>query len=274
MLGLQASREILESSWLRVKSALQLNSAYGRAPIIIVSHPRSGGNLLAYTLNHLPRTHFFGELLSPQTPNGLDIAFRGKRALSHLCEKMNAAESAHYGFKLPLHHLHQRGIRVADLVSTFPYARYLICYRRDLLMAFLSNQIAQKTGQWMVSATSDLEGASPKVIFQPDEYRWFRKHVTSEYSQLLSEENVSRRSLLVSYEDLDRNIDSVFKSDILPFVGLAWKKEIRPALKKLRTYRRPEEAVENTDDLTPFLAPEHRFFEPQVMPGIEGGCGC
>ena len=140
------------------------------ASFVVFAEMRTGSNQLEETLNTLPGVACHGEAFNPhfvghqgrETLFGIDKAARDADPLA-LWAKMREETAGLAGFRF----FHDHDRRVLDAVLADPTCAKVIL-TRDPAEAYVSQKIAEATGQWRITSTADRKVA--KVRFDAEEY--------------------------------------------------------------------------------------------------------
>ena len=245
---------VIEIERLRHKLKLLRRYWFSRhrphVPLFVIATYRSGSNLLLDYLRSLPEVQCYSEVLSPRLPIGLRrIDLSPKLALRHLRYSLQSLKAPIRGCKLMLDQLAACRLNSSDLMAAFPAARFIILYRESLAEQLLSARSARETGQWVLRRG---QGAQlVRVEVAPLELQWFCDETRILYDNLLTDYQLCRASLILSYEELVADPVGVFAERICPLLGLPPRE---PRTTMLKQNPRPlAERIVNYAELAPLL---------------------
>ena len=254
--GIQARRfgdgMVLSNSSRPVEGAAEVKSE----PVLfaIVAAPRTGSNMLCTMLNSHPEILCHHEIFNPA---GIHYALDHRngdfnlgtaeerdrhpedfvrRVFGHRCGR-NAV-----GFKL------NRGQhpRAFHYVMEDPKIRKIVLRRRNRLKAFVSDLIAQQTGQWESYEFSDFSRPNPPVEIDLERLRDYLMETESYYSEVTGLlRSTGQDYLETAYEDLPSPGE---QRRILSFLGVSDSAPLAAATRK-RTPTDLRSVVSNFGDL-------------------------
>lgn len=179
-------------------------------PFVVLGHERSGSSMLASVLSQHPDVKMLGELFHPSADERRAAA-RGREVyddvgdgaayLRRVFDRGTWDWPLAMGFKLFYHHARRGTARsIWATLESESALRILHVRRRDVLGAFVSREVARKTGQWML-----LEGDRPAppagpFVADPGDFLVFAREISSARRELRRRID-ARRVLELSYED-------------------------------------------------------------------------
>ena len=185
--------------------------------LLVVGAGRSGTSLLTSYLHSLPDVSMRGEVLNPRTPQGRKATHRGA-ARRHIRVSLNSQPGLVGGVKITLQQLRLHGLTTRDLFDLFPNPKFLVIYRRSLAEQYVSHQIARRTGSWQLTTAA----ARPKEVVRvnPNDFVRFCAEIREGYEWFLTHQFVRDRALVVRYEELVEDSDTLFREGICPFLRI------------------------------------------------------
>ncbi len=217
--------------------------------IFILSEPRVGSSLLISYLNSIPNVSFAGEVIEKHSMFGIRLRYISKQAVfRHIAYSLNYCKHTICGAKIFGSQLEERNISLLELKKHFPNARFIIIYRKNILEQFLSRKIAYMTNHWQWSEQFKLP---PFVYIQPQEFERFSKRMKAIYQKLFETDWLKSCSVVVNYEDLAANPQSIFDGVIFPFLGLP-SSPVSTEMRKQNT-KRTEDMVMNYHEIEPLI---------------------
>lgn len=206
-----------------------------KTPVFILTSRRSGSNLLVSYLNSVPGVSFATEPLNPDMYYGLRQRFLSKRTvLRHIAHTINDAAGSISGMKLLYIRMKAHGLEVADLLSRFPNARFIMLYRRSLLRQYLSLKMAEKTDVWVSPPQAAGRPVDLKIRLDISDLWRFSADIRGFYESLANAPELRGRTALVEYESLAADPQGVFDRILFPFLKLpaqpvsTWMKKQNP----------------------------------------------
>ena len=230
---------------------------------LVVSHARSGSNLLVRSLNAHPDIACFGELLKPQqglaelerlqvTPQELEELqrLRAEDTAGFAHAFFDAAERAGYdaaGFKLFYYHAREDGrASIWDAIARQRQWRFVHLYRDDVFGTYLSRELALATNDWLkVAGKSDDPDYDATITVDVAAFRKFRRTLTASIEDaraLLPGD----KTLVTTYEDFTGDFESGL-SEVQRFLHVE-PRNIRPPLDK-QARKSWREYVTNVDEV-------------------------
>ena len=250
-------RAEMERAWYRFRMS-QVSQAQNKPAHIILTVPRTGSNLLIWCLNRLPKTFFFYEPLNESVKGLVSPSLTGEPCLEELARLSQIPRCPISGFKIMFSQLANRKISVGQVAEKFPHAKYIVLFRRDLLMTYISLQLANQTGQWLLFRRHQREKA--RIEFRPDDYLYFCQRVMQFYREILEQSSITQSALFVEYETFSQNRVPFFKETLCPFLGVEFK-DCWVGLERQATYHCPSEAVSNPEAIRPHLQSAERYLD-------------
>jgi LPS sulfotransferase NodH len=274
-----AEERILASPWRGLE---------GRRPIFVLFTPRSGSKHFLSLLASIPGARFDFEILGStlderiseawfgpgrrlarrlvaarlrQTPIGPHFLrtsherpiFTSKAVcLAYVRHCLEALDSPICAVKLQYEQLQCGGITPVDLHQAFPQSLFVVLYRRSLSRQLISDVMRHLTGEAGRSVRRDRPESTETVRLSPAKVRSYYAAVRSIYEEWMELPFLAQHGVLVCYEDLCEDPQSVFERSIFPRLGVApTPVENRRFLKQTR--RKPSEIVENYDEIADLL---------------------
>jgi len=223
---------------------------------ILLSHQRTGSTFLISLLNQHPQLACFGELFIPDriafdvidntnVRPSFDkdlLAFRNESPKEFLAQKVFTASLCKeklVGFKL---HYEQVGLfpSLIDWVESNPRLQVIHLYRENLLAAFVSLSIAQKTKRYKTLQAGD--HSTEKLSVDPGCFQKYCDSVSQDYAEI-KRITKNHRCLNLSYEKMISGLSGALQ-DIQSFLGLdiaslnspLCRQEIRPLSEVVLNY--------------------------------------
>ena len=234
----------------RLRSRTRLYYEYWRhhatptVPLLVIGTARVGSYLLTSYLHSLPDVSMRGEVLNPDAPQGLRTNPRHRdAALRHIRVSVSSQTAPVSGVKILLGQLAVHGLTVSDLCAVMPETRFLVIYRRALAEQYVSMLIAKETGSWNLIDEGARRRMSVRV--DPGEFISYCDGIRREYRELFRHSCVTDRALVLSYEALASDADDLFRSQVCPFLGVAYhpvrtgflKQNPEPLAQKVENYQ-------------------------------------
>jgi len=227
-------------------------------PVFVVSAGRDGSNLLVDYLNSMPKVSIAGEVLSFELYDGVRLRFMTKAAvLRHIKYSLHNLDSTVCGVKLHFAQMQTRRIALDDIRQAFPTAKFIILYRRSIARQYISRQKAAASGQWLLHKHE--KALDNKIRIDPSSLGAYYGKIKQHYKNLLELDWIKNGSVILRYEDLADNPQSLFDDILCPFLGLP-PVEISTRLVKQNT-KPMQEVVENYDQVEELLTGETAFHE-------------
>lgn len=219
-------------------------------PLFVLATYRSGSNLLVDYLNSLPSVRCYAEVLSPKLAIGPPRGdLTPKQALQHLRYSLQSLKTPVRGSKLMLDQLAGCRLTAAELQDAFPAAKYIVLYRQSLAEQLLSIRSAQATKQWILHQGQAARPA--RVRIEPLELRWYCDEVRRLYAPIVGCPQVAERGVLLSYEELVADPQSIFAERICPLLNVPY---CEPRTSLMRQNPQPiAERVENYAEIAALL---------------------
>lgn len=186
---------------------------------VIISHARSGSNLMVRSLNAHPQVCCFGEVLKPglrfqdldrlgfEESQLSDLRYTHQHGTASFADLLfDQAANAGYeavGFKLFYYHAREAGrdSSIWDAVAKRDEWRFIHLYRANIFGAYLSRQLAIATNSWHHgSGRTDDSDYQTKIAVDLDDYRAFHgrlKKSIEDARKMLPE----GRTITTTYED-------------------------------------------------------------------------
>lgn len=233
------------------------NRRYRR--FIVLSHARSGTNMLESALEGHPGILIYGEALHPNKifvkkgmpewdTNDAWKAWRNAYPVSFVRDVIYRAcdeGTAAVGFKIFPEHLdRQPGMEVLwDWLVGEKDIAVISLHRRNLLSYFLSLEVARRAGKWMLQPGATRPSEAISIDAERAEEAFERR---VRYQTRIRERFAQHPFLELSYEDLTGNTQAAL-DQIQSFLGV---EKLALAPKTLRQEVRPlREAISNYDEL-------------------------
>lgn len=219
-------------------------------PLLVIGTARVGSYLLTSYLHSLPDVSMRGEVLNPDSPQGLKADPRHREAaLRHLRVSICSRSAPVTGVKILLEQLPWHGLSMADLCSVLPDTRFLVIYRRALAEQYVSMLIAKRTGSWSLTERGVRRRLS--VHIDPEEFVAYCHGIRREYRELFRHSCVMDRALVLSYEELAGGADDLFRAHVCPFLGVDYH-PVRTGFLRQNPDPLPQK-VENYDEVADVL---------------------
>lgn len=249
---------------LRNRIRIALRSHRGPTPekqVLILATARSGSNLLVSYLNHHSDVSLASEVLNPNLHIGLRKRFVTRRAvLRHIVRSVRSRGRLVSGAKFHLNQLNERRMTVEDLHGLFPSARVIVLYRRSLAHQYVSTQVARSIGRWLdTTGSAVFEGT---VHVDPQELLGFYHWIREQYREVVANGWLRERGVLVAYEDMAADPQTLFGDRLFPFLGLP-SSEVRTNMVK-QVPHPLSKVVANYDDVRHLLHGGHSMLELEV----------
>ena len=202
------------------------NASYPACRFVILAAPRTGSNWLCTLLDSHPQVLCHHELFNPQ---GIHLSRRlcgrldlgGTEARDRdpvaLLERAWRAHLGHQavGFKLNL----GQERRVFDHVLSDPAIRKVVLRRRNRVRTFVSEAIAERTGEWESYPELPLRGDPPRVPVPAAELRAHAERNAAYYAALERRLVAAGKPWIeVAYERLGETAE---RERILAFLGVS-----------------------------------------------------
>lgn len=198
----------------------------GVKPFVVIATPRSGSNWLCTLLDSHPQILCHHELFNPDgvhlawSLRGTDFKLGGLELQRNhplaLLERAwaNTLGFSHVGFKLNV----GQSEAVFNTVLDAPEVRKILVYRRNRVRAFVSECIAEASGQWESYPESEPPRAKQAVRVDPDALRAHARR-NADYLHAIRQrlQGTGQRALEVAYEDLE---EAQTRAQMLDFLGV------------------------------------------------------
>jgi hypothetical protein len=222
-------RVATHAAWqFMLNHAGHLVNGWGTRNLVIFSSYRFGSSLMINYLNSHSKIHRRGEILNPEEVIYGD--FNGAprdRVLRHIKAMYFAMPGQLTMAKLMDEQLENHGLTLADLMETLEQPYIVAVYRRDLLSAYISLQIALQNDLWYsTDAANDerisIDLAALKQYVHEVRGRWIRNA-----SMLRTYE----RARIVAYEDFAYSPEAIVY-DIFDMIGLPHRRPFTDSVKQ------------------------------------------
>jgi LPS sulfotransferase NodH len=235
-------------------------------PFVIVSHARSGSNLLVRSLNAHPEVLCHGEILKPTekvenlakmgaSPEDLTVlaAHHARDTGAFAREYFRIAASRGWqaaGFKLFYYHAREDGRgSVWDLIQRDDDLHVLHLYRENLFDAYLSRQLATTTNVWVQPVGRPGSDYDARITVDCDDFLRYHRSLSASIADA-REGLPGARTFTLTYDELTGDYPGTIKA-ACGFLGVG-DVEASPPLSRQRT--RPKwEYVENAEEVREFL---------------------
>ena len=208
---------------------MHVNGSYPPCRFVVLAAPRTGSNWLCTLLDSHPRVLCHHEIFNPEAIHlsrglaarldssslGLGTLEERERNPAALLDRAWRAHLGHQcvGFKLNL----GQEPRVFDHVLSDPAARKIVLRRRNRVRTFVSEAIAQRTGDWESYAGLPLPDP-PRLIVAAAELRAHAERNRAYYAGLERRLVAAGRPWIeVAYERLEQSAE---RERILAFLGV------------------------------------------------------
>ncbi|WP_339908579.1 hypothetical protein [Symmachiella dynata] len=217
---------------------------------MILAEARTGSTLLGDYLNCDPSVTISGEVLNPFSTVGIaQKAISKSAALRHIRYSLHSPRTRVGGVKLHLSHMAAHGISGTDLVRDFPEAYFIVLYRSSFAEQFVSHKIARQTEVW--EDRTGKRAFSGKIHVDSEEFTNYCDGAVRAYEALLKDLHLAAHSIVISYEEMATDAQSLFREKVFPFLHIPMR-TITTGLKK-QNKRSLSAVVENYDDVCPLL---------------------
>ncbi|HEX5065996.1 MAG TPA: sulfotransferase [Myxococcota bacterium] len=260
----------------------------GRRPVFVLFTPRAGSKHFLSLLASIPGAAFDFEILGrsiqwrvPETyfqvGRGLVerlIALRARQTqlgphflrpshghpiftskavcLTYVRNCLEALHSEICAVKFQYEQLQCGGITPVDLHQAFPHARFVILYRRSLSRQLVSDVMRHVTREGGNPARRPSPEPTETVRLSPAKVRSYYAAVRAIYAEWMELPLLAQHGVVVCYEDLCEDPQSVFERSVFPMLGVAPAAvENRRFVKQTR--RKLSEIVENYDEVADLL---------------------
>lgn len=223
-----------------------------RAPIFVISQPRTGSGLLNDLLDGLDGMAMGSEVLHPHWPSGVPGRVFRLMPLRHIEWRLAALDAPRRGAVLHTGQMARAGITLGDLERRWPDARYLATYRRSLGDMYVSRRVATQTGSWTLRPGDDRPVPPPlrvpreRLVAELDGYR-------RAFTATLTDPVIRRSGRAIAFEDLADDPRGTFATQVLPHLGLEGTEPPQPRLRRQRNYER-DEIIVNLDEVADLIA--------------------
>ncbi len=219
-----------------------------KSPVFVIAARRTGSTLLLSYLNSIPGVSFDAEILNKEMFYGLRDRFISKRAaLDHILHSVNHCRHRICGVKFLRLHLESHQLKMSDLRKILPQAKFIILYRKSLLEQYISLKAAEITHHWVWTKNYKLPSS---IHVDPAEFRVFCASIRAFYKEILGDAWLRERFVLLRYEELTDDAQTVFNSKIFPFLNLPSSPISSPLVKQ--NPKKPHEIIENFDEVKGF----------------------
>lgn len=209
---------------------MHVNGSYPPCRFVVLAAPRTGSNWLCTLLDSHPRVLCHHELFNPdgihlsrrlaarREPESLELGTLEERARAPaaLLDRTWRAHLGHQcvGFKLNL----GQDPRAFDQVLSDPAARKIVLRRRNRVRTFVSEAIAQRTGDWESYREVPLRPEPPRLTVAAADLRAHAERNRAYYAALERRLVAAGRPWIeVAYERLEQSAE---RERILAFLGV------------------------------------------------------
>ena len=220
-----------------------------KIPVFILTTRRTGSNLLLDYLNSVPGVSFAPEILNKSMFYGIPGRGISKPEIfRHIRHSINACAHSVCGAKLVGVQMKAHNLSPEDLHKLYPQARFILLYRKSLVEQFVSLKIAEMTNTWQWSR--DFKPPTSLHVSLSD-LREHCRSIRSFYEKMLQKRWLTQHCLLLSYEDLTEDAQTVFNDSVFPFLRLP-ATVVRSTMVKQNT-RKLRALIENYEEIRRFM---------------------
>lgn len=210
-------------------------------PIFIVSNPRTGSNMLESVLVNTEEVFSCGEILNSYRLLSYEKA--SIRNLANLIRFFKTRTKKQLMAKIHLIDIQNSATDLGEVSHTFPDSSFIILYRENVLLQYISYLVALETNQWRKTRYSNnADEQKLQITIGLNDYTRFKDQQLQMYQQCY--QSLKGRSIfIVSYEQLlNVQADNGIKN-ILDFLHLT-NKHIKIKTKK-QSKKSPKSYVAN-----------------------------
>ncbi len=186
----------------------------------ILCQPRTGSNLLYSYFNSVPMVLCDNEIISRKELYGLSLrAGDVTRLYRHILHSLHYKALPVRGAKICLYQLDEHGVSLDNFTGFFSKAHFFLIYRENILLQYLSHQIAFRSGEWVKTDCVETRRRI-KVIFNLKEALAYRDEIIRRNKTIFENDSWNRKIVWISYEQLTRDPQACFDEHIFPKLGL------------------------------------------------------
>jgi LPS sulfotransferase NodH len=216
---------------IKVKYFFKCKAGIKKNPVFIVGSPRSGTSLLADYLKNLPEISLAGEVLNGNFLYGIRAKYATRdETLKHIRYSIFNKHRKTVVVKLFFFYFRLYKFEIDEINKMFPNAIYIIIYRSSIADQYVSWETAKKTNIYNVQYKLDFN--KRKITIDKNDFIAFIKNEKNDYNNLINKDWIQKKSIIISYEELSQNPQSVFNKKIFPFLDIP-NKSIKTKLRKL-----------------------------------------
>jgi hypothetical protein len=222
-------RVSLHATWqLMLNHIGQLIQGWGTQSLVVLSSYRFGSSLMINYLNSHPNIRRRGEILNAEEVvyGNFNGASRD-RVLRHIKAMYFAMPGQVRMAKLMDDQVENHGLTLADVIETLEQPYIVAVYRRDLLSAYISLQIALRNGLWYSTAEVNHE----RISIDLAALREYVYEVRSRWMRNASMLRTYERARIVAYEDFAYTPEAIIY-DIFDMIGLPHERPLTDSVKQ------------------------------------------
>lgn len=180
----------------------------------------SGSNLLSDYLRSIPEILMLGEILHPESVDGIKEGISLTKTLQHIKYSLNFHGQKFGGATVHLTHLEKRGLSIEVVLRQLQDPLVFILYRENVGAQYLSWKRAKVSGEWIVRGQS-ADVAKPSIVCDLEEMHRYRDRQNDKYTKIFKNDYIRENATVLSYESLTDDPDNVFKELVFPKLNVA-----------------------------------------------------
>ena len=217
-------------------------------PIFVICVPRSGSTLLHSLFNVHDHIQCYSEVFEPKYALHPTVLPNKQAVFTYLQRIVDSANTPYVSCKVFLRDLLKHSVSVSDLKNVFPGAKFIVLYRENALEQFFSYKFADATLAWIAEQETTAH-REQQITIDIDEFYTYRDNKVRQYKQVLQDLEAMTESVLITYQNLISDYETVLKQKVWPYLGLQFQPIPTKYLSKKQFKKPLEKHVQNFSEV-------------------------